>query len=244
MKNKHALIALLFVPMLSFCQLKDSTRIQIHAGLMGRWQSGNLEQLSVMPNARFAFSKRACYAELNTNYHYLKVGDFNAVNDLWVNAIYQHQPHKTVYPMVYTNNGFAASYKIDFAALNAAGFGLNVKQKRPNNYIQVHAFTGYLYFEFENEASHSTLGFGSLIRAALPLSKLIHLKWELSSYHSARQTSFWGGGNFVQLNLRISPNLFANMRHQIYYNAQNIQNIKNYNSIMLFGIQYNFQSIH
>ena len=63
---------------------QDSLRLQVALGLRGRWQTGNLNQLSLMPNGRVALSNATFKAEVATTYHFLKVNGFNAINDLVV----------------------------------------------------------------------------------------------------------------------------------------------------------------
>jgi len=36
----------------------------------------------------------------------------------------------------------------------------------------------------------------------------------------------WEGGNLLQLDFKINKGLFANMRHQVFFNQRDIQNIE------------------
>ena len=75
-------------------------------------------------------------------------------------------------------------------------------------------------------------------KMSLPLTEQVNIKWEVSSYHSSKEANYWGGGNLLQLDFKINKRLFANMRHQVFFNQKDIQNIKKYNSIMMFGLNY------
>jgi len=242
--KKHLIqLVILFSSTVGFTQtdgneVKDSLFIQTHIGLMGRWQSGNLKQLNVMPNGGIKLSNSVFYSELNAIYNYLKIGEFNPVNDFWINGLYQYKPNQRIFAVAHTTNGFAKSYRIDYSSLTGAGIGLNVVKKSTDKYFQAHLITGYLHFKFENELAHKALGFGSIIRMSLPLAKQINVKWELSSYHSSKDATYWGGGNLLQLDFKINKRLFADIRHQVFFNQKNLQNIEKYNSILMFGFNY------
>ena len=124
-------------------------------GLVGRWQAGNLKQFSLMPSAHINLENSKFNAVLNANYQYLNINGFNVVNDLWVNALYQHKPKNRVFFAIHSNNGFATSYKIDFSSLSGVGMGINLLKKTPSKYFQAHLISGYLNFVFENQPIHS-----------------------------------------------------------------------------------------
>lgn len=219
---------------------KSVMQSNLRFGLMGRWQTGNLEQFSILPNATFSLKNEKHLLELRTNYNYIKVGGFNAVNDLWQDVLYQYQPHKRLYLTVHAINGFAQSYRIDYSSLNGVGAGLNLIRNTAKKYLQIQLVGGYLNFDFEGLPAHSAVGLGSLIRSSFPLGKRITLVWEMSTYHSTQDHDFFGGGNFLQLDLAIAKGLSINIRHQTYYNHQKVELTENLNSMMLFGIQYQF----
>ncbi len=215
-----------------------SSYIKGRLGLMGTWQTGNLDQLSVLPNGGISIVKNAYFAEFNASYHYLNVRGFNAINDFWTYGLFQHQPNHRVFPSIHTIMGFARSYKIEHSIVTGAGGGINVKKKSPDNFLQLHLYGSYLNFQYEMEGTHKAVAIGSLIRAMLPIKTHISLRWELSTFHSLWETNFWGGSNLLQLNISVLRNLSMNLSHQSYYNHQTAMDIENTNTEMLFGIQY------
>lgn len=221
---------------------KDSLSINGRLGLMGRWQTGNLDQISIMPNGGVSFDQFSYHAELNASYHFLKVNGFNAINDLWTYGLFQYQPHHRVFPSIHTIIGFAKSYKIDHSIVTGIGGGVNLHKKSPFNFLQVHLYGAYLDFQYERENTHKAVAIGSQIRATLPLNATIKLRWELSTFHSMKEVNFWGGGNLLQLNILVSRNLSLNISHQSYYNHQTATDIEKVNTEMLFGIQYQFNN--
>ncbi len=60
----------------------DHLSVKGRLGLIGRWQAGNLNQVNLMPKGSISFNNSSYYAQFNTSYHFLMVGDFNAINDL------------------------------------------------------------------------------------------------------------------------------------------------------------------
>lgn len=92
------------------------------------------------------------------------------------------------------------------------------------------------------EYTHEAAAIGSLIRAQLPVNAHINFRWELSTFHSMNDSSFWGGGNLFQFNIFVFKNLSLNTSHQSYYNHQTATNIEKMNTEMLFGIQYQFDN--
>ncbi len=243
MKKYLIQVVILFISTISSAQAdsikaNDSLIIRAQIGVMGRWQLGNLKQLNIRPNGGIKIGNSAFYTEINTTYNYLKIGEFNPVNDFWINGLYQYKPDHRLFTVLYANNGFAKSYKIDYSSLSGVGIGVNVVNRSTVKYFQTHLIAGYLDFKFENELAHKTVGFGSVIRMSLPLTKQVYIKWELSSYHSLKDANYWGGGNVLQFDFKINKRLFANMRHQIFFNQKDKQNIEKYNSILMFGFNY------
>lgn len=218
----------------------DSLQTQIVGRLMGQRQTGNLNSIAVSPSLGFTLSKKSFKTDLQTSYQYLQVGGFTLVSDFWVDALHQHRVHKRLYPMVSAIYGFAKSYQIKTSLHLSAGLGLNVRRKSPMNYLQVHAFAGYLNFEFEGAPTHSAAALGSAIRGAFPLSKTALLLWNVKSFHSLADTDFWGANNQVMLRYQISPALGLNISHNTVFNNQPFADIKRLNTVMMFGVDFKY----
>ena len=218
----------------------DSLSINGSVSLMGRWQTGNLNQISLMPNGRISLSNNSFYLELNSAYHFLKVDGFKAKNDLWTYGLFQYQPNNRIFPSLHTIMGFAKSYEIDHSIVMGAGGGVNIYKQSPDNFLQVHLYGALFNFQYKEEEPHKAIAIGSQIRARIPISRQINFRWELSGFYSTQDRTFWGGGNLLQLNFIILKNLMLNINHQTNYNNQTTPNIENTNTEMLFGIQYQF----
>lgn len=219
----------------------DSLSIHSHIGLLGRWQTGNLNQISLMPTGSISMAKPSYYANVNASYHFLRVNGFDVINDFWANGLFQYKPANSIYPSFHTTVGFASSYLIDHSSLTGVGLGANIHQKK-RSYLQAHLFTAYLNFKYQEESPHTALGLGSLIRANIPINGQVMLHWVFSTYHSTKEPGFWGGGNLFRLNIMLLKSLSLNITHQSYYNNKTATTIKNTNTEMLFGIQYNFSN--
>ena len=248
MKKAKLIFALLLVgAQLSFSQQdnsskKDSLIINGRFGLMGRWQTGNLNQISIMPNGSVSLHKSTFYADFMTTYHFLRINGFNAIDDLWTYGLYQHQPNRRIFPSVHSIIGYSKSFLIDHSVVTGIGAGVNIHKKSLANYLQLHLFGSYFNFQYQTESAHKAVAISSLIRAVLPINKHVNFQWVFSTYHSTKDTAFWGGGNSFRLNITLLKNLMLNINHQTYYNHQTTAHIKNTNTEMLFGIQYNFSN--
>ena len=220
----------------------DTLQVNGQIGLLGRWQTGNLSQLSVMPNGALSLRNRAVNAELLASYHFLRVNDFTVKDDLWINGLFQVQPDRRWYVSAHTTIGYATSYRIDHSSLSGAGVGWNIRPRSGRDFVQLHVFAGYLDFRYQIELRHSALGLGSLLRANLPIGDRVRFRWELSTYHSMRTADFWGAGNLLQLHFLLGPLVSVNITHQTYYNHQTVEPIEQTNTEMLFGVTYSFSN--
>ena len=218
----------------------DSTRIEGTFALLGRWQTGNLSQFSINPSFRIKVINQKHAGELSANYHYMQVNKVTVIDDLWVNGIYRNHPHRKVFAMVTANYGFAQSYRIEQSFIAGGGAGINVIGSSSAQYVQFHVFGGYLYFQFENIAPHSSPAAGTILSAATPMGNLFTLFWELQSYHSFKQVRFSGLNNRIIVHWEIRKDISLNISHNTIYNHKNIEGIENLNTAMLFGLQYAF----
>ncbi|UTW63603.1 DUF481 domain-containing protein [bacterium SCSIO 12741] len=219
----------------------DSLQWEIRAGMMGQWQKGNLNQWSVMPNALIRAYKKTFLVELMAKYSYVQVEGITPINDFWTKAIFQYRPTQRLYPVAHSINGFAKSFGIDHSFVNGVGGGVNLI-KNNSSYLQLHALGTYLNLQFSNSSPHSSFALGSLIRARLPISKNLSFLWELSTYHSTRQSAFWGGGNEVSLEFKITRRFFALINHQLFYNNIAAEGVEKLNTQTLLELSYQFRN--
>ncbi|KAA3620985.1 MAG: DUF481 domain-containing protein [Bacteroidetes bacterium] len=221
-------------------QAEDSLIIRYNIGLLGRWQTGNLSQFGINPRAAINFFHSNFNGELNADYQFMKAGDFTLVNDFWVNGIYRHSPERKVFPMLAFYSGYAKSYKIDAAVTAGAGAGVNLFRISPFKYLQFHVFAGYLYFDFENESAHQSLGIGTITKAAFPVGKQLNVIWQLDTYNSGKDLPFWGGSNKFILQFKVTGALSFDVMHSILFNNKVAGGIEKTNTLMQFGIQYHY----
>ena len=212
--------------------------MRMEIGIRGRWQTGNLNQLALNPNANLLLSKNQFKNEFQVSYQYLKANDLVINSDLWTSAIFQYQPNKLVYPTAIILYGYSKSYRIDHSLFSGIGAGINIRNKSSTDLIQLNVFAGYMDVEFESEDVHSSVAGGMLLKSMSPITKHINVILEIQSYHSASELNLWGMRNMTSLRYHIHNNIFINATHHTIYNNQPIAEIKKANTIMLFGISY------
>ena len=221
----------------------DSIQVNGFIGLRGMWQTGNLNQFNLMPNGKVWLNHPKHYAEIIGNYHFIKVDDFEAKNDLWFYGLYQYNHNKRFFPSAHAIGGYAISYRIDHSIVTGLGGGMNVISNSPNRYFQIHIYGSYLDFKFEEKEVIQSLALGSHLRVNIPFNKWMVFNWELGSYHTFKELDFWGGSNLIQLLFQLGEKCALNISHQTYYNHQTADNIENTNMQTLFGFQYSFNKI-
>ncbi len=216
----------------------DSLLVQMELGINGRWQTGNLNQLGLNPNARIALSKSNFHTELNVNYQFLRVEGFTAISDFWGNHLLQIQPNRKFYPVLSTLYGFAKSYKINHSFVIGGGIGTHLFKKSPAFFLQINVVVGYLNMEFEGETAYSKPNLGTMLKGVFPIATKINMVWELQTYHPGFDTDLWGANNRLLLQYPISKSLSISIIHNIIFNNKTVADIKKTNTLMMFGIQY------
>ena len=240
MKNLLLLISLLIALHTKLLAQTDSLKVSTEIGIKGRRQTGNLNQLALNPTLKVVLYKKRFYTELQGNYQYLNVNNYKVNSDFWSSALYQYKDYKTLYPALITRYGFSKSYRINHSLFSGIGLGWNLRNKSMYDKIQLNAFTGYMNFEYETTDSHSSLASGFLFKLTHPISKSLNIIMEMQSYHSATTSTIWGVGNKISIQYKLPKNLFLNVTHNIIYNNKTVADIKKGNTILLFGIPYQY----
>ena len=235
----------IFISSSSFSQTEptDSVSLGGSIGIRGMWQTGNLNQVSLMPTGNLNLTAKNHFVQVSGNYQFLIVEGFQVKNDLWSYGLYQYKPYNLFFPSASAVSGFAASYAIDHSFVAGLGVGLNVIKNQGERYFQLHLHAGYLDFKFEDQIALQSFAFSSLLRAKFPLKKGFVIGWELGSYHAMKETDFWGGDNLLQVMVRLNNNLSASVSHQTFYNHKAAPNIQNTNTQLLFGLHYSPRKI-
>ncbi|MEM7371157.1 MAG: hypothetical protein AAF587_21255 [Bacteroidota bacterium] len=206
-------------------------------GLRGRWQTGNLSQIGINPYGRLTLMHPTYRSEWQVSYQYMNVSGFTVISDLWANGFHAISPQKRLHPLLAIYTGFAKSYKITESLVTGAGAELNLYQQSPMNFVRAHLFGGYMHVQFEQESPHTALAVGTGIRSAFPLGKRIQLLWDFDTYHSTKETAFWGANNRLVLLYPLFKGLSLNLSHTIIFNNKTFPDLKKTNSLMQFGIQ-------
>ncbi|MCF6297555.1 MAG: DUF481 domain-containing protein [Flavobacteriaceae bacterium] len=244
--NRRRSIAIIFF-LLSLQEVKsqeqsnDSIQFSIiDIGLRGMWQTGTTNQFEISPNYNVQLYRKNYFFESVGQYQFLKVNNFAIINDLWSSLLFQYKQEKKFYPFVTASGGTAKSFLLNHFIFTGAGIGSNLYKKSASEYIQIHAFVGYLDFEIATDL-HQALSVGSILRANINLAKKVQLNCEFRSYHSAKESSYWGLQNTIRLNLQVTKNLGVNLNHRLFYNQQVGGGIEQLNTTLLFGLNYQFR---
>ncbi|MGH1363994.1 MAG: DUF481 domain-containing protein [Calditrichia bacterium] len=235
-----ALASLLLTP--NAYSQPDSLSIAVEIGLKGRWQTGNLNQLAINPDASLVLSKAAFSSEVQASYQYLRVNGFVAISDFWTMGILRHRPNRTLFPMLATNYGFAKSYKIDHSFLIGPGVGINLYNNSPGDFLRVQVFAGYMNIKFESKDPHSTAAIGTISQSAFSISKRMNIAWDFQTYNPGLDAEYWGFNNRIIIHYMVIKNMSLNLGHTVIFNNKTVASIKKTNGLMLFGIQYIYKN--
>jgi len=242
--NSIVVILLLFISLNANSQqevaIDSSKLVIINVGLRGMWQTGRTSQIDIAPNLKLQLLKSNHYFEQSIEYQFLKVNNFAVVNDFWSSSLFQFKQNKKFYPFATLAGGTAKSFLLNHFIFTGAGIGSNIYRKSISEYLQIHAFIGYLDYSID-DFLHQALSVGSIIRANVGLSKNIQLNWSFTSYHSTNLISSWGLQNNAKLNFLVSENLRINLNHRLFYNNQTVNQLEKLNTILLFGVNYQFK---
>lgn len=218
----------------------ETSSATIQVGIRGRWQTGNLNQIALNPAASLTILQPRFEFDLRGYYQFLRVNGFTAISDFWSSATYRHEAPHRFFPLIATNYGFAKSYKIDHSLLFGAGFGINLYRSSATSFFRLQFFSGYMNFKFENREPHVAVAFGNAAILAIPLQERINISWELHTYHSGKDSQFWGANNQLAIHYRVFKSLSVNLNHSTIFNKKTVENIHKSNTLLLFGIQYKF----
>lgn len=218
----------------------ENSSTALQAGIRGRWQTGNLNQLALNPAANLSISQRKFDLDLRGYYQFLRVNGFTAISDFWTSAANRYQPTQRFFPLIAANYGFAKSYKIDHSLLLGTGFGVNLYAPTATSFFRLQFFAGYMNFQFESREPHTTPALGSAAMLTFPLQERVNISWELHTYYSGKDSQFWGANNQLMIHFKVLKSLSINLNHSTIFNKKTVENIKNTNTLLLFGIQHNF----
>ena len=224
---------------------QDSLSFSTELGLLGRRQTGNLDQLVLSPSARLKIGKSSFDTEITATYQFLEVNGFRSINDLWINNVVRIKPTKRVYSFSIVYYGFADSYRIDRSLIGGAGLGINVVQSTLDKYLQVHLYGGYASVDFQQAPSQSSPSFGSFVKAAFPLnSDKLSLLWEFHSYHALNDQDFEGVNNILQIRYALFKGFHLNASHTTIFNNTVNEGIAKTNTLMMFGLAYSYNKTY
>ncbi len=215
----------------------DSLSFSSDLTVMGRRQTGNLDQFSILPSARFLLGNSTFNVEAAANYHLLEVNGFRSINDFWTNGVFRLSPNRIVYPFSIVYYGFADSYRIEQSVVTGAGFGVNVFGKA-DRFLRLHFFGGYTNIRFENASSMASSALGSFARLELPMDSKLNVRWEFHSYHGIASVELSGINNVVQLRYALSRNFHVSASHTTIFNNTVSEGIAKTNTLMMYGLSH------
>ncbi|MEM7105623.1 MAG: DUF481 domain-containing protein [Bacteroidota bacterium] len=218
----------------------DSLSVKVALGMRGKWQTGNSNQFAINPSLLVLLGNQKASTELSLSYHYLKVEEFRILNEFWTGATTGFMSSKRIFPLVAVHYGFADSYKINRMFLAGAGGGMNITKPKANLKAQLYAYGGYINMVFDEEVRHSGPALGASLRFETNTARRAQFKLKLMSYNSMKDTSFWGLNNEVTIAWRVVKGLFVTLSHSTIFNNISAESIKKTNTLMLFGLQYQF----
>ncbi|MFT5819582.1 MAG: hypothetical protein ACI8ZM_000807 [Crocinitomix sp.] len=230
-------IYFLFASVTAF-SAKDS--LKFHAFLDGQImvQTGNLKQFgsNLILNARISNSK----FEFSTNasYQYVKVNDFNVINDFWSYGIFKYHHRKRVYPLIMTYYGFAKSFGIKYSFLSGLGGGINIVQKSPKNFLHANIIVGYMNFDYSLSQRQSGLVLNTFIQAnATMFKEYLNIYWEAHAFRALNDSQSYGIQNQIRLGVPITKWLEIGISNTVNYNQTVDLGKQKLNSMTLAGIK-------
>jgi len=223
-------------------QFPDTTRFSLIAGVQGRTQSGNLNQIALGGNINALLKNERFSVEISSVYNYAKIEDFVPVNDLWSYVTGKLNPNKQVYLLVIGLQGFSESFAITQSWMGGAGAGWNVMKPQPYKLFQVNLYSSYLNFNYRDLPLQQSPAGGLLTRLVLPLlQNRLNIRWEFHGYMATNNADFHGFQNQVELQIPLTRQLSFTVNHSIFYggivNPDKVQT----NTFTLFGVCFNTQ---
>ncbi len=235
-------LSILCLPYYSIAQVESKNSFTADIGIRGRWQTGNLNQLGLIPNANLQLKREKYSLQIRSKYQYLKVDGFNAINDFWTFSHFKLHPEKKIHPLFVTYYGYAKSYRIAHSFYSGLGLGINLRQKSKMDFIEIGFSTGFMNFQFEQRHAHKSTSLGFIFETSYPLGEKLFISNDLKSYHSIQKSAYWGASNQLTLHLQLKKNMDFNISQEIVFNNENAEGIKKLNTLLLFGIQYRFKT--
>ncbi len=233
MKRSASIIVVLMAFLQGFAQ--DSNKhSHLKASVMGNYQTGNLNQISVSSQLNRVTTDTMFNTSLNISYTYVHVEDFTIINDLWINQIVDLHRGKTFYRTAQVIAGTALSYRIDQSLFAGIGVGY-----RPNLdgklSFKSNLYAAYFHFKPIESSPIQTPAVGTDIVVNYKLKKAI-LNWNVGTFHGINPSNIWGGSSNIQVLLPISKQVFVNLSHRTFFNAREFPDTEKLNSMLMYGI--------
>lgn len=210
-------------------------------GLRGMWQTGNLAQLFINPNAKFFIEKNGWFVELSSNYERLSVeGGTVLVNDFWSFAMVQYnKKNKKVFPMAIAHSGFAVSYAVENSTLGGIGAGAHLIEKDAHRYFQINTFVGMMHLKYDFAEAHQAPTAGTYIKFKFPIQKeQLYLAVDLHTYLSMETPKYRGFNSSTNLTYILNKDFSLELNYRTVYNRDTPDWIHKYNGKLNFGLRY------
>ncbi len=244
MKKRLAILAAGVLILMHPGAAQDTLSVSAEVTLLGRKQSGNLNQVGLSPTALLKVNNSAFDLESRTTYQLLRVNGFTVVNDLWTNTFLRLGSGQRLYPVVVGYYGFADSYDIEQSFIGGAGGGAQLLRSENGASLEVTGFGGWVNVEFTGNpesvnSNNSSMVLGSIIRGNLPLPVVkMKIRWEFHSYHGLRDQQFFGFNNLIQIHYPINKGFQVTANHNTIFNQTVSSGIARTNTLLMFGLTY------
>ncbi|WP_299551628.1 DUF481 domain-containing protein [Seonamhaeicola sp.] len=238
------MIIISILALVPFCLLgqTDSLKVEARVGVRGKWQTGNLAQFVINPNAGLTFKKNNNQLEFQGNYEFLKVNQGSLINDFWTYGIYQYQVHNTLFPIVMIHYGYSQAYAIDNSLIGGLGFGVNLMPKNHRSYIQTNLFIGHLNIKYQDVSKHKGTSLGSYVKLKFPIVKeSLEILLDAQAYLSLKDTAYSSFNSRIIFLFKLINNFGFDLTYNLVYTNNNPSVTSKANGKLIFGLNYSFK---
>lgn len=217
---------------------KDTLKLNATFNVLGRYQSGNLNEIGGAAVARVSLMNSKWYTRVSGSYNYVEIEKYTVMNDFWSSGLLKYQHTKRIYPITMVYAGFAKSFGIDEAYVAGVGAGVNIVQKSASQYLNINLIGGYSTFNYVNVTDVNDLVTNIFISSNTTLFKSkAEINWEFHGfYHPTSTIDITGIQNNIRLALPLSKAIKFTLTHQYLYNSYVDVGISKSNSLLLFGL--------
>ena len=201
-------------------------------------QTGNLKQFSTNLILNTKLSNSNFESNINASFQYVKVNDFNVINDFWSYGYFKYHQTKRLYPIGMVYGGFAKSFGINSSFLGGAGLGLNIIQKSPQKFLHLNVIAGYMNFDYFTNVRQE----GGVMNAFIQgntriINERLNLSWEVHLYKAFNNNLAYGIQNQIRIGIPITKWLEIGISNTVNFNETVDLGKQKLNSMTLVGLK-------